>query len=1099
MPIGSRVSGHDFDALDPDSYTAHRLKHSSPEHLHLTSRRFFIGPIPEGWLNSNRKSWYRRRMELSTYSSKRATFHAASDQNPHHRTLTGLSGPSTAARIGFSFPQPDDVYDNASTAGDGTDADIDDDDEMPEEEEDDEDEDELTETRNLEPVATTELSQILELDGQDEEHAQPPQDALDIPVKGLDGTKDNLATSAKKTGKSPGTAESFKTAHEHPLGASKTRTPSLNPQPSEHDTYQDSSDGQGFQGSNRDSLQPLLPPVNVDPSSRTNLLPRPGRSVGSKSLQKHDPAPVQDAQSHHRLGRTTTGVRFKVTEEVQQRRQRIENKAVRARDRVANKKFRRNTLREGTIVKMERMLVRVEMTIQGVPEDFDENESVKIETRLLEKWREFMVVARKSKKSADEDFRLQIYKTRVIPEIDDEKTKKKPKHEIRLDPKTTRVNLYSSLDKTVVIWHPYRKGTRIFVMRPSSTAHSVEWYTFLRDALGWERPSTLTINVPDLDVVLKLEKPFEGLEAAGLDAADEETALAQAVAAEKAVAGKIISQCIEMLEHDREWSNVLKTWCETTKMGLAWKRYDRLEWVYGANEQKMYGSMAMRRSHDLELRPKQHYPTSTHGRKGKTHEEPPPIEGFLIRLTSQKGLHQRFGKAFFKRLYFSTHNQFLMFNRPAKATPPHPPRLATIGGGEIPSSHEIVEKTPLMYDIEPYKLRDGDVGWLSSGNPENLKSHDRDAVEEARRNVSNILDADGYVNMCNIRKVRVIQWGASPADEALETGSSSDVDFHQEVSDTRNEDGTTKGIDDERIFELLLDNGLVIRLQAYSKQTRDEWIHRLKKLIKYWKLRRAGDMDIFKSIRRANLEQLNVDEEFEALIGQFARKWEVSRSEASTELYNMCGISSCRSITLSGPLYVKRRRRATFHRCQVILCGGKLIVYQASVRKRTGEQVRHIHQGKQFAVDLKDCYVYSGLIVEDDLLYQNKTFDANHPGMASLPRVYLEDGWTSADVDVMTCFVVWMNMKKGWFKSVGAAVEDPSASTAEGGGRTKGRTRAKLRRVGQLGVPGRGMVFKCRSRAERDHWVLSVASEIERVVEQEVEELGDEGEFRFDK
>jgi hypothetical protein len=243
---------------------------------------------------------------------------------------------------------------------------------------------------------------------------------------------------------------------------------------------------------------------------------------------------------------------------------------------------------------------------------------------------------------------------------------------------------------------------------------------------------------------------------------------------------------------------------------------------------------------------------------------------------------------------------------------------------------------------------------------------------------------------------------------------------------------------------------------------------------------------------------LNVDEEMEAIIGQFAKKWEVNRSEASPELYNMCGISSCRGITLSGSLFLKKRRRATFHRCQVILSGGKLLIFQSALRKTTGAQVRFIHQEKQQEVDLRDCYVYSGLIVEDDLLYQNRTFDANHPGLASLPRVYLEDGWTSADVDVMTCFVVWMNRKKGWFRTAGGSSVSGTGSGADDD-KSKGRTRAKLKRVGQLGVPGRGMVFKCRSRAERDHWVLSVASEIERVVEQEVEELGDEGEFRFDK
>ncbi|EXJ82584.1 hypothetical protein A1O3_06397 [Capronia epimyces CBS 606.96] len=1089
MPVEGLADTHDFNALDPESYTAHRLKHAFPDHLDLTSRRFFIGPIPEGWLNSNRKSWYKRRLEWSTYSSRKQSFRAAADAGPHHRTLTGLEGPSIAARMGFNFPQPEDAFDAASDEGESLNAE--DEDGAPE-----------TETRNVEPVSTNELPRVLGIEDEDEEGNRVPK-TLPVPADtGLDGTKDRRGARGKKTARSSRPVVSFSTAQEQlPAESPKSATPLQKGQLLEQLTDQD-SDGQG-PPSNGDSFGTVgLTQDDVETSSRTGLLAAEGESSGGRSLRRHEPAPLQDGSSYQLERRSDTGVRFKLAEGVQHGRNRIENKAVQARNRV--KRLRRDLLREGTIVKMERMLVRCEITMNQVPEDFDENGSMKIETRVLEKWREFMIVARKSKKQDDEDFRLQIYKTRVIPEIDDGSTKRKPQHEIKLDPKSTRVNLYSSLDKTVVIWHPYKAGTRIFVMRPISTAHSVEWYTFLRDALGWQRPDTLHVNVPDLDVVLKLERPFEGLETARLNAQDEETAIAQTFAAEKAVAGKIISQCMDMLQHDREWSSVMKLWAETAKMGLAWKRYDRLEWVYGIHEQKMYGSMAMEHSHELELRPKKHFPTTTRGRKGKLREEPPPIEGFLIRLTSQKGTQQRLGKAFFKRLYFSTHDQYLMFSRPAKATPPMPPRLATIGGHRVPSAHEISKKTPLMFDIEPYKTRDGEITWLSSGNQLSVQSHDRDAVEEARRNVANILDSDGLINLCYIRQVRVIQWGASPADDTLEAGSSSDVDFHQEVSDTRGEDGTTNQIDDDRIFELLLDNGLVIRLQAYSKETRDVWIRRLRRLIKYWKLRMAAEMDTYKAVRRTNLAELNVDEELEAVIGQFAKKWEVSRSEASPELYNLCGINSCRSITLSGSLYLKTRRRAAFHRSQVILCGGRLLIYQATLRKSTGEQVRHSHQEKQQVIDLKDCYVYSGLIVEDDLLYHNTTFDANHPGMASLPRVYLDDGWTSADIDVMTCFVIWMNRKKGWFRTAAAAEEQqaqPSdaVDAGEGGKTGGGSKRAKLRRVGQLGVPGRGMVFKCRSRAERDHWVLSVASEIERVVEHEADMMGDEGEFRFDK
>ena len=54
-----------------------------------------------------------------------------------------------------------------------------------------------------------------------------------------------------------------------------------------------------------------------------------------------------------------------------------------------------------------------------------------------------------------------------------------------------------------------------------------------------------------------------------------------------------------------------------------------------------------------------------------------------------------------------------------------------------------------------------------------------------------------------------------------------------------------------------------------------------------------------------NLKQLNMDEEMESIMGQFGRKWEVSRTMASSELYNVCGLSSCRTITVSW-LFVMR-------------------------------------------------------------------------------------------------------------------------------------------------------------------------------------------------
>jgi len=113
------------------------------------------------------------------------------------------------------------------------------------------------------------------------------------------------------------------------------------------------------------------------------------------------------------------------------------------------------------------------------------------------------------------------------------------------------------------------------------------------------------------------------------------------------------------------------------------------------------------------------------------------------------------------------------------------------------------------------------------------------------------------------------------------------------------------------------------------------------------------------------------------------------------------------------------------------------------------------------------------LLTENDLLYQNQTFDNNKPGHHALPRIYLEDGWTSTDEDVMTTFVVWHGKSKGWFRSEeGAGGGEKAANEGK---------RSKIKRVGKLGTTGRSVVFRARSRAERDRWVLGIQNEIERV------------------
>lgn len=604
----------------------------------------------------------------------------------------------------------------------------------------------------------------------------------------------------------------------------------------------------------------------TDAGSTASLLPHrndveTSSAVSTKTLRPQDPQP-HDVQSAEPVSSPQDRVRAKIArfnldDNVLNQQQRIRSRIERTQDKVSANRTHWSKESEGEMVRAQKMLVRVEDTSQELPSDYSENVSLRTETREIKKWREYVVVCRKALED-NAPFTLKMYKTRVIQDV--EKSPKSAYYEIPMNRKTTKVNLYSALDKTWAIWHPHKRGTRIYILRPRSSAHAMEWYTFIRQTLGWHRPTSLLINVPDLDISVIFENPF------GRTPVDNEKSRGK----ETLVAESIVAHCIHVLKSRSEWSEVLDRWSKTSKMGLAWKRFDRLEWIHGSNEEHMYGTIGMQTSHDLELRPKHHYPSMIKT-DGEEEEEPAPIEGFLVRLTSQQGVQQRLGKEFSKRQYYFSQDRFLCFCKPAKALPPHPPDT-DYADTTIPTYQEIFERNPLQYDILPYPVQEGDIAWLASGNADFLRQRDEEAIAQFGRNIANLQNAEGLIDLCQVNDVRISR-------------DSNGLGADNDTGESR--------------FELVLSNDLVVRFKTYNDETRNEWIKRLSALVRYWKNRVKADAEELKTIRQHNLEILNIDERMESLFGQFASKWEVRRAEASPYLYNMCHLSGCRSIKVS--------------------------------------------------------------------------------------------------------------------------------------------------------------------------------------------------------
>ncbi|KIW08802.1 uncharacterized protein PV09_00736 [Verruconis gallopava] len=1073
--------------LDHDSYTYNRLLHSTPEHLYLTTRRAFIGPIPEGWLRSHRRDWYRHHLRLN-YSSKSASF-TAREGTSRQKRLTGLQdGPSPSALYKASFPQPEELVN--------------------------EDEDEADDVNEEGRQTGTRT-------------AQPP--AISIPRNGKNGEEELSGAERTRTGasvsdrqvedelvlldgtRSPPNADVRDITNQQerllkPPSPRQARHRSKSP-PTANPEYNipspKKSDSMRRENEASDSLRIHSVSSRNDTINSHGAEGSPGADASTSSLLAHDAKPLEGhSKDKEPAGEVQTSskrllakVKRTVTRSGEEDQETEHSDAVfsdRWKDRIhfdlpenvsqaaaltkaritqldlarpIKSALRRRAGMDGRILKMEKMLVRIDVTVEKtLPEDYDENGSQGIVTRTLEKWREFMVVCRQSREDLEEDFVLQIWKTRVIPAIENKSSRKKATRELPLNRNKTRVNLYSSLDKSVVLWVPAPHGTRIIILRPSTTQSGIEWFTFLRSILGWHRTTQLVVNIPDMSVSLRIENPFQDLEDHENDGSHDEAATGRTGTKGQAVAQQIIDRCLTQLKGMPEWEAVVDSWASQHRIGLAWKRYDRLEWIFGVNERKMYGTIALARHMDLELRAKEHYPTHCRTRKGKVLTEPPGVEGFLVRLTSQKGIHQRMGKLFFKRLFLHTHDQFLFFTRPAAADPPPPPKMPATMDARVPTSEQISEQIPLIYAVNPYPVDNGQITWLKaghSGTTETRCRHDQDALDEHRRNIHNLSESEGFINLCDVRKVRNVKRGADQDDEQLNSGS--DIDFDEDAEDTWEEDGTTDNIDDTRTFELALNNGLVIRLQAFDRETKKEWKKRLRALVKYWRYRHKADIELLKAVRKQNLEELQIDEETEAMMGQFAKKWEVTRSFASSTLHNMCGISCCRTIHMKGLLYFKPRLHKLFTAMQCVLIPGKLIMFETLSRTRSGHSQPTISHERIDAIDLKECYLYSGLLTENDLLYQNRTFDSNNPGHSALPRMWLDDQWTSRDEDVMCCFVLWRPLNKGWFRS------------------TSGEKGTRLKRVTKLGATGRSCVFRARSRAERDKWVLTLAAEIERL------------------
>ncbi|KAI5306290.1 hypothetical protein KEM56_001533 [Ascosphaera pollenicola] len=1076
IPIASGIrSGKEFRGLDAASYTAQRLQHASPEHLHITSRRTFIGPLPSGWLRMHGKSWYKRLTGFQDYSSRSISF-VEGPEPPEERQELEEQQEEAGGKFQASMTTPEEEVSVDERA--------------------DNPPPERDVTRPLghpnSPRSPSQMGQTIELsDNVPRTHKYDPRarygESPVVRTDSSDSDRNMMFVNAPEPGDLAPKTSPCRDAMVH---GPQTASPSVT--------------GQGPPQSSKWLIEsPVLGVTHIDRKSPQicESLNQPSRKggIGQPSMQQtlHESPPrYESPREHHKASppppmRDTSPTALEDRSQVKFAKAEEPNVTDVHPDQGGSlfpgkddprMTGRRSEIDMGDIVKAERMLVRVDATDRSVPSDYNETYSYGIPVDREKPWKEYIAVCRRMDDNCS-PFQLEFYSHRDIPmKIDVDGKKRKLRHSIRiaLDCTTTYVNLWSALDKTIVIWHrvPNADRFQIHVMRTRSPSHSIEWYTFIREALGSRRPSNLLVHIPDLNVRVHLSNMTEQYgrnphalvsknEAGGLELLRSMT-----ITPKEAVSEGIIESCFKELQKQQKWANLIDVWNKFERLGLAWRRYDRLEWVHGSNERRMYGSLAMEHTHQLEMRPRTHYPTCA-DEDGEEVEEPPPVEGFLVLLTSRMGKYRRLGQRFSKRLYCNTHDQYLFFSGPADAAPPGPPKLPEVSGKQMPRQ-DIRKEMPLIYEIDPYPLEDGKIRWLCPGRRQIARSYDMEAYREALRNTANVRQTDGYIDLTQTAEVHKVDNPYIPP-------------WWKAVWQSPHTEGTRKEEPnaEEGVFEIVMLDGLRVRFRAFNSRTRDEWICRLSALSKYWKHRLRGNLALLRTLRHQNLQNLHISEWQESVKGQFAQKWEVSQADASPKVFNICNVSACRSIKMSGVLFCKTRRHNRYERQGLILTDGVLLFFQEYIRSFTGRQLSQTHHDHSFTLDLRDCYIYSGPITRHDILYWDQTSSTDFPRHTTASRIYLNDGWTSSDDSAATTFVIWQNSRKTISHTEGELKGDRVEKGSEGYNRWT--------RLPTLGVKGRSFVFEARSRVERDLWVLALQTEVDRLQQEKDASIVEQG------
>ncbi|ODQ78791.1 hypothetical protein BABINDRAFT_21767, partial [Babjeviella inositovora NRRL Y-12698] len=725
----------------------------------------------------------------------------------------------------------------------------------------------------------------------------------------------------------------------------------------------------------------------------------------------------------------------------------------------------------GEILGVEKMLVMVKYTAQqSFLAPFTDAEPY--DTRVTERWKEYLLVVRSSG-DMDQPLLVQFYKNRGILQKD------ASIRENTLDFTFTHrctASLYSNLDKSIALTVPVSNGLYIYILKTHTQSASVRWLSLFRSTLGEVNDGRFYITVPDLHTSLEIHIPRDRYD----ELVDESRQMGKGLDlclhnrtvtfATTPILAYLIDKCLEQLQRGQspEQAELLTAWKrDKTQLNLVLRDHDRIEWIDNHTQAFVYSRWLSHAGFSLELRPLTHYPRET---KVDVLHEPEKIEGFLCLLTTRKGHTRRrlMGTPAVKLVYFFSCENLLFKVKFFRAVPPLPQVGLINADGSIPNKEALLALLNTMDDVYTHSVyRLDTTGQLDFLRPETsvsaFQEHDTNAFYEAERKIKQVVKAGEVLDMCDIDHIIPVM--SEEVDRLVRLECKY---VWQGVASTEVKEADVIG----GVFEIVMRNGCRIRLQTSTSLLRDEWVLRLTAMKDYWTARKGADLRLMSEVRQRNLDQLGVDEYDESCVGAFP--WEKSNYVSSPELYNVSAAAMTSAVSMSGVLFQKPKKHASFKKYFVVLAPGLLILYNYYDRSASGNVVLTSGHPHFLTIALSECYVYSGNTTSLDLLKRDTAFDSSNPGFQGLPRIY-SDGWKSSEQEPARCFTLWFGKKRAM-----SGKNHKVALNEAKGKKSAPKNPGIVKIVSRLGVTGNSMVFMARSAQEKDLWVTKLLYEIER-------------------